>query len=69
MEDQQKPSADSTVSPADLQKSSPDILKKATIALDDQDASAEQNPTDLYRRRNCPRLCSLRPLTASDIST
>jgi adenylate cyclase len=36
MQDQQKPS-DSTVSPADLQKTSPDILKKATIALDDQE--------------------------------
>ena len=37
MDNQQKPSADSTVSPAILQKSSPDILKKATIALDDQE--------------------------------
>ena len=37
MDNQQKPSADSTVSPAILLKSSPDILKKATIALDDQE--------------------------------
>ena len=37
MQDQHEPSADSTVSPAGLQKPSPDILKKATIALDDQE--------------------------------
>lgn len=37
MEDQEEPSADSTVSPAGLQEPSPDILKKATIALDDQE--------------------------------
>lgn len=37
MQDQHEPSADSTVSPADLQEPSPDILKKATIALDDQE--------------------------------
>ena len=36
MQDQQKPS-DSTVSSADLQKPSLDILKKATITLDDQE--------------------------------
>ena len=36
MQGQQKPS-DSSVSPADLQKPSPDILKKATITLDDQE--------------------------------
>ncbi|MDE3219076.1 MAG: adenylate/guanylate cyclase domain-containing protein [Nitrospirota bacterium] len=37
MQDQQEPSADSTVSLAGLQELSPDILKKATIALDDQE--------------------------------
>lgn len=37
MEGQENPSADSTVSPAGLQEPSPDILKKATIALDDQE--------------------------------
>ena len=37
MEDQEEPSADSAVSPAGLQEPSPDILKKATIALDDQE--------------------------------
>ena len=37
MQDEHEPSADSTVSPAGLQKPSPDILKKATIALDDQE--------------------------------
>jgi len=36
MQDQHEPSADSTGSPAGPQKPSPDILKKATIALDDQ---------------------------------
>jgi adenylate cyclase len=37
MQEQQKSSDDSIVSPTDLQKPSPDILKKATIALDDQE--------------------------------
>ena len=37
MQDQHEPSADSTGSPAGPQKPSPDILKKATIALDDQE--------------------------------
>ncbi len=37
MQDEHEPTVDSTVSPADLQKPSPDILKKATIALDDQE--------------------------------
>lgn len=37
MQDQHEPSTDSTVSPASLQEPSPDILKKATIALDDQE--------------------------------
>ncbi len=37
MQDQQWPSVDSTVSPAKRQDLSPEILKKTTIALDDQD--------------------------------
>ena len=37
MQDQQEPSADSTVAPAGPQTFPPDILKKATIALDDQE--------------------------------
>jgi len=37
MQDEHEPSADSTVSPAGLQKPSPDSLKKATIALDEQE--------------------------------
>ncbi len=36
MQDQHEPSAGSTVSPPGLPEPSPDILKKATIALDDQ---------------------------------
>jgi adenylate cyclase len=38
MQDQREPSADSTVTPASQQELSPDILKKATIALDDQES-------------------------------
>ena len=37
MQDQHEPSATSTVAPAGLPEPSPDILKKATIALDDQE--------------------------------
>ena len=38
MQDELEPSTESTVSPAGLPEPSPDILKKATIALDDQES-------------------------------
>jgi adenylate cyclase len=52
MQDQNEPSSDSTVSPASLQKPSPDILKKATIALDDQ----ELQPGKTLRTYTGPKL-------------
>jgi adenylate cyclase len=42
MQDQHESSADSTVSPAGLQDPSPDILKKSTIALDDQEPQSAE---------------------------
>ncbi len=54
MQDEQKPSGGSTASPDGAQEYPLEILKKATIALDDQERSANRNSLTTYTGAKLP---------------